>query len=109
MSGITNAIQISAGYYYTCAVLSNHKVECWGNNVNGEPGNGTSIEHSSPVAVSGITNAIQISASAAHTCAVLSDGTVKCWGFNVFGQLGNGTTGVRKLTLVRVSGISDAN
>lgn len=40
VSGITNAVQVAAGLYTTCAVLATGKVRCWGDNSNGQLGDG---------------------------------------------------------------------
>ncbi len=87
--------QIAAGGYYTCALVSDGTVTCWGNGSFGNMGNGTNTGSEVPVAVTGGALAnktvTQIAAGEHHTCAVLSDGTVTCWGYNWAGQLGNGT------------------
>jgi alpha-tubulin suppressor-like RCC1 family protein len=93
VSGITNAIEVSAGGAgLTCAVLSDGAIDCWGNNYNGELGNGTIKDSSVPMPVSGVTSAIEVSAGWGHACAVLSSGDVDCWGSNEEGDLGNGAT-----------------
>jgi alpha-tubulin suppressor-like RCC1 family protein len=112
VSGISIATEVSAGGHdddsgYTCALLSDHTVKCWGYNNYGQLGNGKQGSWVPPVEVSGIANATQISAGNGHTCAVLSDGKVKCWGYNHSGQLGNGTT-IPSSTPVEVSGIRKA-
>jgi ribulose-5-phosphate 4-epimerase/fuculose-1-phosphate aldolase len=84
------ATQVSAGYRYTCALLSNHTVKCWGFNGRGQLGNGKKTSSLTPVPVKGIRNATQVSTGAFHACAVLSNHRVKCWGYNYSGQLGNG-------------------
>lgn len=112
VSGITNAIQVSAGLKASCAVLSSGKVKCWGDNGNGQLGvSSATLSSAVPVEVSGITNAIQVSVASWTSCAVLSSGGVKCWGHNGQGSLGNGTNGLTlsdSFAPVSVSGITDA-
>lgn len=105
--GISTAVEITLGNTHTCALLSSGQVQCWGQNTNGQLGDGTLSEQNSPVLVSGITNAVQILAGLSHTCARLSTGVILCWGKNEFGQLGDGTNTDRS-TPVAVSGISAA-
>ena len=86
------AKSITAGVYDTCALLNNGMVQCWGYNLLGQLGNGTTTNSSVPVMVSGITNATAITAGGGHNCAALTDGAVLCWGYNEYYELGNGTT-----------------
>jgi hypothetical protein len=87
------AMQISAGWLHTCAVLDDGTVKCWGYNAYGQLGIGSTTNTntpSGPIDFGVGRSAMQISAGPYHTCAVLDDGTVKCWGYNGNGQLGIG-------------------
>jgi alpha-tubulin suppressor-like RCC1 family protein len=97
----------SLGAAHTCALLADGTAKCWGNNYDGQLGDGTNTNKNTPVTVSGLTNAVAIAGGAAHTCALLSDGTAKCWGNNYYGQLGDGTF-IDKNTPVTVSGLTNA-
>jgi alpha-tubulin suppressor-like RCC1 family protein len=82
---------ISAGNAFSCALLADGTVDCWGFNDYGELGDGPNPTSKVPVAVVGLTApAVAISAGAFHACALLANGTAECWGDNKFGQLGAG-------------------
>ena len=95
------------GNGFSCATLTDGTVQCWGLNGNGQLGDGTTTDRSTPVQVSGITTAAQISLGYTHSCAILQDGTIECWGQNFYGQLGDGTNS-DSATPVQVSGITTA-
>ena len=89
--------QISAYGFHTCAVASDNKAYCWGNNTSGKLGNNSTTNSLIPAAVN-TTGVLagktikQISAGSMHTCAIASDDKAYCWGNNNFGVLGNGST-----------------
>ncbi len=102
VTGITDAISVAGDGYGNgyCAVLSTGVVDCWGDNSNGELGNGSTGGpdgvggYDTPQVVTGITDAISVASDGgAGDCAVLSTGGVDCWGNNFVGELGNGSTG----------------
>jgi alpha-tubulin suppressor-like RCC1 family protein len=115
--GLSNVVAISAGYYFSAALLADGSVVTWGYDYWGELGDGTGIQTGCecidhPVAVPGVSGAVAISASWYTTMALLQDGTVKAWGYNYYGELGNGsqtlesTTGCYCLGPVSVNGVS---
>ena len=111
--GITDATAVAAGFLHTCALRRTGTITCWGNNEDGQLGNGQSGsgERSSvPVEVLGINDATAIAAGYDHSCALLQTGTITCWGNNEDGQLGNGQSGEDTISSVPVEvlGINDA-
>ena len=61
---------------------ANGTVACWGANVHGQVGDGSTTNRPAPVAVGGLSNAVGVAAGASHSCALLADGTARCWGAN---------------------------
>jgi alpha-tubulin suppressor-like RCC1 family protein len=93
VQGVTDATQVAAGDRHSCAVLSNGRVECWGDNEEGQLGDGgggAGGYSPTPVEAKELTDAIQVAVGNNHSCAVLSSGHVECWGDNEEGQLGYG-------------------
>jgi len=101
-SGETNSTTFVAGANYTCAILDNGSVKCWGQNDVGQLGLGninnrgdavSEMGDSLPVVDLGTNRtARSLAAGGDRTCAILDNGTVKCWGSNIYGQLGLGDT-----------------
>jgi len=98
---------ISFGYAHACALLSTGAVKCWGYNISGQLGDGTSgTNRLTPVSVSTLGAGVTvISAGGSSTCALLSSGAVKCWGANGDGRLGDGSTTDSNIP-VSVSGLN---
>jgi Regulator of Chromosome Condensation (RCC1) repeat protein len=92
------ATAIAAGFYNTCARLSDGTVRCWGANNLGQLGpSGTAnalnpmvINASSGAPLSGVN---AIAAGFGYECAIHADTTIDCWGYNQQGELGQGTFG----------------
>lgn len=95
---LTDVSDVTAGNRFTCSVSTDTTVVCWGENNEGQLGNGTTTNSSSPVQVLGVggtgslAGVIAVAGGELHACAKRSDGTMVCWGRNDRGQLGNGTT-----------------
>lgn len=101
-------LDVSLGVFNTCALLSNHRMKCWGANETGQlglghteslgraPGDmGNNLPYvdlgtdftGSPLKVKQVSNGQYYS-----NCALLQNGGIKCWGYNELGDLGLGDT-----------------
>lgn len=88
----TATASVTAGPAHGCAVSTAGAVKCWGQNTNGQLGDGTTTDRSSAVSVLGLSAAAtRVITGGAHTCAIPSSGPAQCWGRNTKGQTGNGT------------------
>ena len=89
------AVALSAGHGYTCAVLDNGSVACWGDNTYGQLGDGTTQGRFTPVLTGSLgagRTAIDVTTKESHTCALLDNGSISCWGRGISGVLGNGSS-----------------
>lgn len=86
--------KLALGDLHTCALLLTGAVRCWGDNTNGELGNGHEGSVTSAAAARNVRfggSALDLVAGTTHTCVLLDDHTMRCWGSARYGQLGNGT------------------
>ena len=108
----SEARSLVAGRAYTCAILNDDSVKCWGHNSSGQLGFGSHgnrigfsgsqiVDLGTRELVKGLSVGIlgtsvsgrdltaqSLAAGYEHTCAILDDNKVKCWGENGNGQLG---------------------
>jgi len=88
---VTTWTGIVAGAYHTLAKRADGTLWAWGDNSNGQVGNGSTTDVTSPFQLGAATNWNVITASFYASAATRSDGTLWTWGRNFEGQLGDGT------------------
>lgn len=99
------AKELTTGVGFTCALLDNNLIKCWGLNDRGQLGLGDTLfrgddtrrmGNALPYMSLGTSRtAKSLSAGYASACAILNTNELKCWGYNGFGQLGLGDSAVR--------------
>lgn len=109
-TGGLDVLKTSLGPYFTCALLSDQQVHCWGQttDTNGleSPTKADQPSEFGPfsptVDLGTTTRVINIQSKRYNTCAIFVDGQAKCWGTNLSGSLGLGDLnprGLRKNTM----------
>jgi len=106
-----DVVAIASAGGVNLALVGDGTVWAWGDNRNGQLGDGTTENRNVPVPVHDLRNVGAIATGYHHSLALLRDGTVRAWGLNDQGQLGDGTTTNRSRPvevpgLTRVTAIS---
>src|SRR2546430_17437685 len=70
---VNNPAQVSCGYTYGVALLTNGTVWTWGTGVHGELGGGATTQSLVPMQVPGLSNVTAISSGWKHTMALRSE------------------------------------
>jgi len=107
------ALAVAAAGDWSCAILADHSVRCWGTSNLGQLGPSVKERSAKPVPIDGLGAVHSLSMGPYHACAILEKGGARCWGSNDAGQLGDGTTekrtapvapiGVPELTHIAIS------
>ncbi len=92
------ALKVRAARDFTCALLTNQTVWCWGANFYGQIGvNSQNMFFPNPTQVATISGVTDLYSSglSQHTCARTSAGKVWCWGRNDSSQIGSSSASTR--------------
>ncbi len=98
--------QVDIGYAHTCGTTHDDKVFCWGENLFGQLGDGTTTQRNTPTKVDvSYSTVYKVSAGGRHTCVsyyfpgttgaikLPPENSIECWGENGSGALGIGSSG----------------
>jgi len=91
-----NILTISGGTFFFLASRADGSARGWGQNANGQLGDGTTTDRHRAVLVmtntaAPLTGVASVAAGGSHSHALMTDGTLRSWGAKGSGQLGNGT------------------
>ena len=101
VTNLSGAKQVAMGYNHACAITQTGVVSCWGDNNNGQLGDGTQTQRLQATPVLGLAaKATQLALTYQSSCALLETGNIQCWGSNSQGELGVGKqiTPIRSLS-----------
>jgi alpha-tubulin suppressor-like RCC1 family protein len=109
--GMSAVAEVGSGWLHSCARHTDGAVSCWGSNLHGALGDGTT-GHVRSIArrVPGLpSDVVQLSVGNAHTCVMTAGGDVWCWGSNLNEQISAGLAPVvpspAKLTITTGAGV----
>jgi alpha-tubulin suppressor-like RCC1 family protein len=118
--GLTGTVAVAAGGAHSLALRSDGTVWAWGDNSQGQLGDGTTANRAVPAMVPGLPPIAEIAAGGGaftcqdvssapdgHSVARANDGSVWTWGANLSGAVGDGSYARRQVPRP-VAGISNA-
>ena len=85
-------VSIYSGFDFSCVILQNGSLNCWGENGKGNLGINSTVDKNTPQYVDlgmGLT-VKSLSIDHEFSCAILSDNSLNCWGLNANFQLATG-------------------
>jgi alpha-tubulin suppressor-like RCC1 family protein len=89
VNACATALAVDASDGFSCALLSDGRVRCWGNNVWGQLGNGSEQNSAVPRTVSGLTGVSKLVLGPGYACALTTATALYCWGWNGNFQISN--------------------
>ncbi len=107
--GTEGVVELCVGAAFACGRRSDGHVLCWGENTEGQLGDGIEGERAdSATEVRALDDVLHVACGDAHACALRSDASVWCWGENDAGQLGQPLDVEIAREPRRVEGLTDA-
>lgn len=73
---------INAGNMHTCAIATDGRGYCWGNDANGRAGAGLGSRLDEPIEILGNHRYTSINAGTSYTCGLTTEGEIYCFGVN---------------------------
>lgn len=72
-AGMSGAAAVAAGGGHSLALKADGTLRAWGKNLNGQLGDGTTVDRATPVAVAGLRNVVAIAAGSGYSLALTAD------------------------------------
>lgn len=95
--------EIEVGGFHTLALDNDNNLWAWGNNHEGELGDGTTTRKTSPTKIETDITFVQLSAGISHSAGIDNNGKLWTWGYNRWGALGDGTE-IQKNKPIKIMG-----
>ena len=87
----TTYTTVAAGYYHSLALDADGNLWAWGNDNDGQVGNGAPTgDVTAPAQITSEPTYTHVAGGAGHSLAIDADGNLWAWGDDDYGQVGNG-------------------
>ncbi len=87
------AKSLAMGKFFTCAILDDETLRCWGQNTYGQVGVKNKTHQDTPQTVNlGVNRKVkEVRMGQSSVCSLLDNNALKCWGQNRYGEIGIGS------------------
>jgi hypothetical protein len=82
IDGASGIKQLATTRSHACAKTLDERALCWGRNVYGQLGDGTSITREQAAPVAQLSGVVDLSVAEDFSCALTRDDRIACWGFD---------------------------
>lgn len=89
VEGLVDARHVAVGDHHRCALITAGQVACWGENGEGQLGDGSTLNRDTIKIIPMFSDVVQIAAGEEHSCVLQAGGKVYCFGSDAKGQLGD--------------------
>ncbi|MFO7562724.1 MAG: hypothetical protein R6X02_08770 [Enhygromyxa sp.] len=108
IAGAQGVTELVTTRTHACARTIDERALCWGRNVYGQLGDGSSVSHEHAVPVAQLEGVLELSVAEDFSCAATRDDQIACWGFDRGEALGREEMHVHTLEGLRASSIAAA-
>ncbi|MCY1007974.1 hypothetical protein OV079_20920 [Nannocystis pusilla] len=85
---LDDAVSAAVGGESACALRRTGALACWGENRDGQLGDGSKRPRDRPGPVVELADVVELAVGSAHACVRRERGEVACWGYDEFAQAG---------------------
>lgn len=104
VAGLTDVVKVNAGIGHNLALKADGTVWAWGDNSQGQLGDGTKTRRLVPAKIPSHQSFVAVGAGGYSSFGLKENGTLWAWGNNNSGQLGIGTAGADVLQRLGLTG-----
>ncbi len=102
--GISDAKEITVGFFTSCATNASSEVYCWGKNTRNALGDNSSNDSTTPVKVVGLSDVQSVFVGGDfYSCALTKSGQFKCWSRIYFPMSRDATSSAEMSELFRLN------
>jgi alpha-tubulin suppressor-like RCC1 family protein len=108
IDGASGIAELNATRSHTCARTHDGRALCWGRNVYGQLGDGSSLTREQAAPVAQLSGVVDLSVAEDFSCALTRDDRISCWGFDRGEALGREEFHIHTVEGMRASSIAAA-